>query len=1032
MASDYRKLCRENKRRYGTDVSRWGRRVLAECYSDRTHFIYELLQNAEDALAKREGRGQCSVHFELSEREIRIHHFGEPFDSRDVYSICNILISTKDEDITQIGRFGTGFKSVYAFTDRPEVHSGGEDFVIKDYVHPFSTDTIQCDPNETVIIMPLKDPAKDRVEIETGLKRLGPSSLLFLHEIKNIRWNVEGGSSGRYFRHSKKCDDWVRRVTIAERVKGKPNTEETWLVFSKQMRKPEGGLAGHVELAFSLKEDKERERVQAVSHSPLVVFFPTVVETNLGFRAQGPYRTTPIRETVNHSDSWNQSCVEVTAELLIEALVWLRDKKLLDVGVLQCLPLEQEKFGEDSMFAPLYEKTKQALISQRLLPRFKRGYATAGNAKLARTQELRELFNSAQLTWLFASKQKLTWLTGDISQDRTPKLRWYLMNELKVAEVTPEVILPKLSDVAFLESQNDEWMRKLYEFLKGQRSLWQGAKDLPLIRLEDGTHVRAYTDDEPQAFLPGRTKTSFPTVRATVCSTEDARGFLCELGLHEPDPVDNVIKNILPKYGREKPDILGDAYDADIHHILEAFKTDSQTQRNRLIECLRETPFVWAVDAGDDSKCRACPDALYLATERLKKLFAGITGIKLVDHNCAALRGENIRELLEACGSTRYLKPIADDSMPKEERKEIRRYTTREESFKDWTLRGLDDVLTALPKLAAEEQRMRAKLIWEELRKVASNCKRYDYPFYGSYEWHYRYWHHESFSSAFVRRLNKSEWVPDEEGNLQRPELVFFEKLGWESDPFLESRIPFKEPEVIEQLSKELGVPMTKTELKDLGQFLARMKKKDITIAEMERRILASEPTEQIGHRGGEDHSRGTGSGMAGGKSTPKSVGKGQFISYVAVRPDEEEDDPDGLDQKARMALEAKAINFILSREPKWERTPPKNPGFDLFRKGTDGKPTEWCEVKARKGKFEDRPVELSKRQFECAREHGADYWLYVVEHAGDENAYILRISDPVGKARTFTFDHGWRNVAEMDSKQNEDLEQDAATSNGG
>ena len=40
------------------------------------------------------------------------------------------------------------------------------------------------------------------------------------------------------------------------------------------------------------------------------------------------------------------------------------------------------------------------------------------------------------------------------------------------------------------------------------------------------------------------------------------------------------------------------------------------------------------------------------------------------------------------------------------------------------------------------------------------------------------------------------------------------------------------------------------------------------------------------------------------------------------------------------MALEARAVDFILSRYPNWLRAPTRNPGFDLFEFGPDGKPT--------------------------------------------------------------------------------------------
>jgi Domain of unknown function (DUF3883) len=105
-------------------------------------------------------------------------------------------------------------------------------------------------------------------------------------------------------------------------------------------------------------------------------------------------------------------------------------------------------------------------------------------------------------------------------------------------------------------------------------------------------------------------------------------------------------------------------------------------------------------------------------------------------------------------------------------------------------------------------------------------------------------------------------------------------------------------------------------------------------------------------------------------------------------------------------------LDLILACEPKWRRTPTDNPGFDLFEPGSDGQPIHWCEVKAMTGSLQDRPVALSRTQFECAREHRSDYWLYAVERAGTENARIVRIQDPAGKARTFTFDSGWLDVA--------------------
>ena len=1059
MAVDYPRLRDENERRYGTDIGEYGPTLLANRYGDRTHFIYELLQNAEDALAKRNGwNGQRSVHFNLSEHELRVSHFGKPFDENDVRGICGIVKSTKD--LTQIGRFGIGFKSVYAFTDQPEIHSGSENFGIQNFVWPIAVPPVQRDPDETIIVMPLRESA-DQMVIQSGLQRLGPGALLFLREIEEIEWEIAGGPSGFSLRQSEPLDDQVRRVTIISQLEGQqPEIEQTWLAFSRSVYTSEQELVGHAEVAFFLKN----EQVFAVSHSPLFVFFPTAVETNLGFCIQGPYRTTLSRDNVPQHDQWNQEIVEDTARVLVDALLWLRDIRKLDIATLGCLPIDQNKFDDESMFAPLYEETKKALLSRRLLPCFGGGYVAADEAKLARTRELRELFDSKQLAQSFGGDQEWAWLDSSISQDRTPELRTYLMGELNVAEVTPRAILRAINTI-FMDGQNNNWVRRLYKFLNGQPTLRWQAEKLPLIRLEDGTHVQAYTNGQPQAFLPGTFQTDFPTVRATVCTSEHARAFLLSLGLTEPDPVDDVIRNILPKYSDGANEVPSAEYKADIRRFINAYKTDSRGQREKLVEALRRTPFVLAVDTGNESRCRARPGELYWPSERLKKLFAGIAGVKLVDDGCAALRGEDVRDLLVACGAGRYLQPKKDHSLSREERRELRRQRGQlgwsSFTVEDQTLLGLDNLLSAFSELSVENRRTKAKLLWDELAHLED--RRGKRVFTANYAWtYYRGRYSTNFDSAFVRQINKSEWVPDSEGNLQRPELISFESLGWMSNDFLLSKICFK-PSIIDHLAKEAGFePEVLDLLKKEGitskvELIARLGLSatagsedgpdepntpdnainallgdtpnptpptfdvdDYHSASTGRTRAASGTVTNGGNtRGlgsGKRRRRSKGLERDSGRGASGSEGARPFISYVAVHPQGEASDPDGLEYSERMDLEEKAIRFILSQEPDWERTPTSNPGFDLFRPGHDGATVRWCEVKAMTGSLNDRPVGVSRKQFEIACAHGADYWLYVVERAADENPRLVRIQDPAGKARTFTYDRGWLSVAQMDS----------------
>ena len=71
---------------------------------------------------------------------LEVSHYGKLFDEADVKGICDVLRGTKNERLDQIGTFGIGFKSVYAFTRSPEIHSGDEHFVIRNFIRPHAVD----------------------------------------------------------------------------------------------------------------------------------------------------------------------------------------------------------------------------------------------------------------------------------------------------------------------------------------------------------------------------------------------------------------------------------------------------------------------------------------------------------------------------------------------------------------------------------------------------------------------------------------------------------------------------------------------------------------------------------------------------------------------------------------------------------------------------------------------------------------------------------------------------------------------------
>ncbi|MET7283832.1 DEAD/DEAH box helicase family protein [Kribbella sp. NPDC005582] len=100
-------------------------RVLQDANNERriseggyaTRQLEELLQNASDAAR----RGGARVEVLLTEDTLYVANDGEPFDEQGVRSIMASDISTKDDQ--KIGKFGIGFKSVLAISERPTVLS---------------------------------------------------------------------------------------------------------------------------------------------------------------------------------------------------------------------------------------------------------------------------------------------------------------------------------------------------------------------------------------------------------------------------------------------------------------------------------------------------------------------------------------------------------------------------------------------------------------------------------------------------------------------------------------------------------------------------------------------------------------------------------------------------------------------------------------------------------------------------------------------------------------------------------------------
>src|SRR6266566_3487207 len=598
------------------------RHSTVEKYPDPMHFVYELLQNAED-------QGASEAQFQLAPTHLVFCHNGNPFTRQDVENITGIGNTNKLQEANKIGRFGMGFKSVFAITERPEIYTEVEGkpfaFAIEHLVVPIA---ISESPDrrhqfKTQILFPFI-PGQEHslyTKIRERLSSLGLETLLFLKKLDTIAWQTET-DHGVYLREVK----GLRYELCGESSEGGQvrQSSANYLVFTREVNLSESDRALDVRIAFRLDE---KGKIRSEERSPnLAVYFPTEQPTGLNFRVHGPFLLIDNRANIKLDNDTNNKLIQECAVLLGESILQIKEDGLLTVDFLSLLPLRENNIPE--LFLPLYDQVLQMLEQYPLLPTADGMFARATQVKLAGSADLRELLDKQQLSTLYGSRSPLHWLTAEITADRTPDFYRYLTNDLQIKPIEPEAFVRKL-EVPFLERQTDEWLMKLYIFLSKQSALRYLIRGKPILRLENNSHVSPFNtsydwNKTPNAYLLREGDSRFPLVKRALLADDLVFAFLKEIGLSEPDIVDEVLRFILPPY--EKGEVALDdegRNSQDLHHIQEALKWTGHRARPELIDKLNETPFLQAINAKTSERAWKAPCEVYSKTQDLLIWFEG-------------------------------------------------------------------------------------------------------------------------------------------------------------------------------------------------------------------------------------------------------------------------------------------------------------------------------------------------------------------------------------------------------------------------
>lgn len=333
-----------------------------DLYTKETHFVLELIQNADDN-EYADGVVPFLEIFVGSEQLIVCNN-ERGFSPDNVKAICRIGGSTKEKKAGYIGEKGIGFKSVFKVSDRPEIHSNGFHFrfdksdenahlgyVVPEWIN--KSDNSQY-PEITKIVLP----AKVGVSFsEDTLSGISPEALLFLNKLKKIKViHTANASASIAYQLVNDGDINTLLITKNSGINVSPKTETVKflklnfgisMVDAPNQDKRPGICDSEIVLAFPLKANGKAD---SVSPQKIFAFLPI---NNFGFRflIQADFLLTANREGLHEDFIWNQAIRDEIPRNFALSVEKFKLKKQLARSFLHFVPKEGEV--TDSFFAPI-------------------------------------------------------------------------------------------------------------------------------------------------------------------------------------------------------------------------------------------------------------------------------------------------------------------------------------------------------------------------------------------------------------------------------------------------------------------------------------------------------------------------------------------------------------------------------------------------------------------------------------------------------------------------------------------------------
>lgn len=361
-------------------------RELAEkLYSKDTHFIFELIQNAEDN--SYEESNEPSLIFRLlstdptntpgSNGALLIENNEVGFTPKNVSAICNAGKegSTKTGRDGYIGEKGIGFKSVFRISSIPHIFSNGYAFNLPEhdepsgfgYIYPIWVDTIpnDFDLSSTTIVLPLNKKEYGFEKIEETLRDIKPEVTLFLSKLKKLEVIVDE----HYELTICKDESQYPQVNIYKEKHdinsdSKLRQEEKYLVHTESFNRPEG-------LKTEERKDiYERQVTVALPLTPdskstgqIFAYLPVKQESDLPFLLNADFLLPSDRESILMENKWNEWLRDCVGDVFVKAFESAVDNEDYQMQAYSFIPLT----ANDEFFKPVVESIHEKLKDSKVI-----------------------------------------------------------------------------------------------------------------------------------------------------------------------------------------------------------------------------------------------------------------------------------------------------------------------------------------------------------------------------------------------------------------------------------------------------------------------------------------------------------------------------------------------------------------------------------------------------------------------------------------------------------------------------------------